>query len=968
MAGLRFYRFAGILLLTMVLLAEMASAQKPYFSKVRFTLPTETPVFQTIIQDHNHYLWLGSDLGLFRFDGKSFREFPLTDSSEYEVTAIYESHDSTIWAGCKNGKIFFLDNGKMNPFDPEEGTSGKGISDLLIDENGTLWWSTFGEGVYYFTSGRVYNINQDDGLSDNYVYQLMEYQRGTVLAATDNGIDRLTGDPGEKEVIPLAVNKELPDIIVRTMVRDEEGRLWLGFHDAGAAYLDKGLGTVTQPESFRNWSHGTVDHIVFTGSSMWIGTGAEGILQIDPERQEVLSRWLSDDKGNTFGRINRFFKDMEGSIWLLTSTGLYRSTGGELQFLREINGKPLKDIHAVLKDSKGNIWYSNDEGLFKYGGSAGNSRQYMENISHINTKFMCLEEDRHGFIWAGTFDLGLFRIDPVSGNYRQITQLNGLVNNNVLSISTHQDTLWTATLGGASSIVLKGNSINSPLDIFSFDQENGLVNTFIYDVYEDFQDRIWFATDGDGICMYSGESFDCFGESSGIGDDVIYSISGDKKGNIWFSTATNGVYKYNGNTFMQFGLDEGLRSLEISSLEIYGDDIIMAHNQGIDVLHQPSFEISHYGRESGITDMEPELNAIYKARDGSILIGSRNGIIQFRPGLSGNPFSPNTVIEGMSVFLKPVQMVPGMKLPSGQNYISFIYNGLWLQDPENVVYRVMLEGYDLGWKQTYDQTAIYSSLPYGTYTFKVESSADHSFVNSSTTSFSFTIKRPYWLSPLFFFFIALFLVGLVFLYIRFRERRLKLIEAQKKEKIEFEFQLLKNQVNPHFLFNSFSTLISLIEDNQGQALEYTEKLSDFFRRMLQIKDTETISLAEELNLIEDYLFILRKRYGELIRLEMNIPGEYLGSAIPPMTLQMLIENAVKHNVISKEKQLLIRLYVEGDRLVLENDYQPKRRVEDSTGIGLENISKRYRLLVNKEIIIEQDLGTFRVKLPVIPMD
>jgi len=939
-------------------------SQKPYFSKIRFSLPTEEPVFHEIVQDNDGYLWLGSEDGLFRFDGINFIKFhPADDTLSFQVTALATDPSNTLWIGCGDGSIHYLHHGKMTSFSPEEGTSSTAISDILFNEEGIMWWATQGEGVYYYNGTRVFNIDRDNGLGDDYVYKLETDRDGIVYAATDNGITRLTLKGDQKKVERPEINSQLPDIIVRTIKRDASGKLWLGFHDAGMAYIPEEGAHLIVPEAFLDWSFGPVDHIAFAGNSLWTGSNREGVIQIGQGKN--ITAWQQDDRGNPFGRVHQLFQDREGNIWILSSNGLFRSTGNRVQYMKEADDRPLTNIHALMEDSRGYLWYSNDEGIFRMDLSRNEVQGYLNHLHNKSIKFMCIDEDRHGFIWTGTFDHGLFRIDPFSGEYLQVTEQQGLVNNNVLSISSHHDTLWMATLGGASSLVLQGNKLRSPYQITSFNQENGLVNTFIYDVYEDDRNRIWFATDGDGIGVMEEGRFTFMDESSGLGDDVIYSISGDTFGNIWFSTASDGIYRYYGKAFQHFGTEAGIRSLGISSLEISGNEIIIVHELGIDILHMPSMFISHYGAESGLAEMRPELNAIHKSIEGEIWIGTSNGIVRYEPALPGILFKPKTVIEKVMVFLKEVPMENGLSLKSNQNHIGFSYAGLWLSNPEKVLFKVFLEGYDLDWKTTFDKTALYSNLPPGDYTFYVRSALDNSFNQASEVSFPFHINNPIWLNPWFILFILTIIAVIIYLVVKYREKRLRMTEEQKKEKVEFEFQMLKNQINPHFLFNSFSTLMSLIEEDRDNALEYTEKLSDFFRKILQLKEGDIIPLSEELELIRDYLFIQGKRYGDLIRFDVALEEGLLKTAIPPMTLQMLMENAVKHNIISKDKPLYIKLYAEKGYLVLENTYQPKRHTETSTGIGLENISRRYRLLTDKEIRIEQQDNIFTVWLPLI---
>jgi LytS/YehU family sensor histidine kinase len=213
---------------------------------------------------------------------------------------------------------------------------------------------------------------------------------------------------------------------------------------------------------------------------------------------------------------------------------------------------------------------------------------------------------------------------------------------------------------------------------------------------------------------------------------------------------------------------------------------------------------------------------------------------------------------------------------------------------------------------------------------------------------------------------ALLLVGILYWYIKDREKRLKKWERLEKEKIQSQFETLRNQVNPHFLFNSFNTLVSEIEDDPKRAVEYVERLSDFFRSIVTYREKDLISLKEELNIIKDYLFIQRKRYGCAFAVDINITAEQEKQyMIAPLTMQLLAENAMKHNAILKDKPLLLEMFIEKDWLIVRNNINPKMQPEVSTRLGLQNIIKRYELLTGKNVIINKDEKYFTVQIPII---
>lgn len=954
--------------MSLLFFQALMHAQTPYVQRIILPIPAGEPVFTRIVQDMDGYLWLGSDAGLYRYDGVSYRQFfPATDSVEFHITALFESSDGTLRAGCKDGKIYSLVGDQVQLFNPEEGTAGEAITDIILDDNGILWWSTSGEGIYLYTDNRVYNINHDDGLPDDYVYDLEYDHSGMIWAATDAGIVECSFEDGRKTARPLPVSIILPDVIVRVIKEDARGRLWLGFQDGGAGYIVEDRSGFIKPFPETGWPYGQVQDILFLQNVVWVATASGKLVEINPGPNAVEIRSILNGGPLKTGKINDLAQDREGNVWIVSVSGIYKSTGTKLMYLSRETDQRFKNIHAVRNDifSKNALWFSSDEGLFLYNLLDGTAKQYLQGVRLPNLEVVCLFQDNLGFIWAGTFNYGVFRISPADGTWFQITESQGLVNNNVLSISGHNDTIWMATLGGASELILKGKAASGPFSIISHNRENGLVNNFIYAVFEDPYDQIWFATDGDGISVRTKKGWFTYGEKEGLTDDVIYSITGDKFGNIWIASASKGIFKFNDGRFTRYGMDEGLGSLDITGISVIDEEVLIIRDDGIDIMHIPTGRIAHYGDQPGLSGISPDLNVISKDLEGNAWIGTRTGIIRYQPEPGNSAYGPQTVLEELSVYLEPREMKDGMVLGYNQNHVSFRYSGLWYSNPEKVTYQVLLDGYDLGWKDTYDRQVTYSSLPPGKYTFKVRSSLDRSFRNAPEVTYAFRVKGPVWLRLWFIMLMVIVIAGTIYFYIRYREERLKRIEREKKEKVEFEFQVLKNQVNPHFLFNSFSTLMALIEDQPEQALQYTEKLSDFFRTILQYKDQEVIKIEEEVELIGSYFFLMKKRYGDNLHLDNSLGSNFNKMFIPPMTLQILIENAIKHNVISKDKPLFIKIYEDKGKIIVENNLQPKMAADVSTGIGLENIRKRYKLITKEETVIENRGEVFRVKLPVI---
>jgi two-component system, LytTR family, sensor kinase len=190
-------------------------------------------------------------------------------------------------------------------------------------------------------------------------------------------------------------------------------------------------------------------------------------------------------------------------------------------------------------------------------------------------------------------------------------------------------------------------------------------------------------------------------------------------------------------------------------------------------------------------------------------------------------------------------------------------------------------------------------------------------------------------------------------------------ERLEKEKAKVQFDNLKNQLNPHFLFNALTSLNSLIFENQQLASEFVQQLSRVYRYVLQNKDKHFVLLSTELEFISNYVKLLETRFEGALKIRFDIGEEALDKAIVPVSLQILIENAVKHNIVDRDKPLDIDIISMGDYLVVSNNLQIRKRVESSNKQGLDNLRTLYQFLIEKPVVVEQTDDRFFVKIPLI---
>ncbi|MFT4834568.1 MAG: sensor histidine kinase YesM [Flavobacteriaceae bacterium] len=189
-------------------------------------------------------------------------------------------------------------------------------------------------------------------------------------------------------------------------------------------------------------------------------------------------------------------------------------------------------------------------------------------------------------------------------------------------------------------------------------------------------------------------------------------------------------------------------------------------------------------------------------------------------------------------------------------------------------------------------------------------------------------------------------------------------EQYKNDSLNFKYEALKNQVNPHFLFNSLNVLSSLVYENQDKAVEFISKLSNVYRYVLDSKNEELVDVSRELGFIKSFIFLQQIRFDE--SLIVNVIGTSNGF-VPPLALQVLLENAIKHNIVSASKPLTIDLKLSDHEILVSNNIQEKLS-KDSTGIGLDNLKARFDFLTERKVTIENDGKTFTVTVPVLKVN
>lgn len=967
-----FNRKSSFLLIIILLMFgySVVRAQSPFFRMVRLPESMKESVINCIYQDKDGPLLLGTGQGLFRYDGREFSQFTLPKGSgRLQVSAVYRDPSNILWVGCRDGKVFTVSGDSLVAFNPQEGLPQKSITGFTTDKAGYLWFSTYGEGLYYYNGRYLYNLNTEDGLTDDYCYGVIADEYGRIWTGTDNGISVCYVNEKLKKIDKITTSQGLPDNIVLKLVKGAKGIIWAGMQEGGYCSISSSSMKVNIPESARNWNWGPVEDILVFERNLWLSTNSNGIAEIDLSGKGKPVSYSSGENFR-FARVNHLLADNQGNSWITTNSELIYSSGPGFRRIRDLNMPAGSSIQSILADSRGKIWFSYGNKLCRYNPEeeAGNRLKAYHLPIGNKTHIISLYEDSSGFIWAGTFGQGLCRINPISGKIRVLTEKDGLANGNILSIAGKGNEIWLATLGGAYRCKLNDNSgqDNVKISFENFNQHNGPGNNYIYKVFVDSKRRVWFGTDGKGISVYENGIFTGYGEKEGIKSSVVYSIAEDAAGNIWFTTPNSGVYRFDGKKFRNYTTSDGLSDNQVTCLAADNrNHVIFAYERGIDILDIRSGSFIYFGAEMGLESINPDLNAISGTGSNQLWLGTQEGIINLELSGDTKPQRPQVNLNKVSVFLGPQNFLGNHTFTAAQNHLSFFFNAIWYSAAEQLTYQVKLEEYDLDWINTRENLITYSSLQPGTYVFKVRTALKGNYSNAEVLSYQFTIEKPYWKKTWFILLVIILSTALAIAMVKIREARFRQQETSEREKLLFQLQTLRSQVNPHFLFNSFSTLISVIDEDKEMAIEYVQKLSQFFRNILEYRDRDLITLEEELKLISTYIFLQQQRYGNNFLIEVKVATNYQHTLIPPLTLQLLVENAIKHNVVSQDKPLQVFIEADESYLIIRNNLQRKKIIEDSTGVGLMIIKNRYNLMGLEDVAIIETTEEYIIKLPLI---
>lgn len=549
------------------------------------------------------------------------------------------------------------------------------------------------------------------------------------------------------------------------------------------------------------------------------------------------------------------------------------------------------------------------------------------------------------FIFAGTMGEGLLIFDHNGKLLKRLLVEGNNNQKNIIQMQVSSGKLWVVYLTGITTVDMNSLEIK---DI----QPKSIGNNYLYCMETIDEEEFFLGTSVHGLIQYNDGQMKHF-----LPGNTIFSIN-KWKDRVITSTENEGVYQI----FLEDGKAEKLLELnKVFHVAGIGKDLLLIARENEVILYHLESENQFSLPDMGLRNMQ--FNS-YSSSENYFFLGFENGILKVDKRRLKNLGLATTHLKAPKLFDQDISL-NHHSFNYNENTFTFSYQSFNYYASGNTFYKYRLLGLDSIWQTTAQEFVNYYNLPFGNYSFQVAAGSSKNFVPQNASSYSFSISKPFWLQPFFIAGFTVLTIVVVYIFIKNKEKRIVAKTKAEREHLRFEFDQLKNQVDPHFLFNSLNSISDLIEENPSMAVKAVVKLSNVYRSILEYGKVDTIDLDTELELAEQYFDIHKLRYQHLIEMEIQEIPEENPFRLVPLSCQFLIENAIKHNQISKQKRLKISIYLERKYLVIENNLNRKEQSASSTSLGLINLKRRYAQLSKKEVIIIDNNETFTVKLPLI---
>jgi ligand-binding sensor domain-containing protein len=984
-------------------------------------------VVTAVLKDAKGFLWIGTSDGLYRYDGFSFRNYSKQagDSnslSDNYITQLALGKDGKVWMGLLKGGVSCFDaaTGRFTNYplffkgNPIAGS----VTMLLVDHENQVWVGIKQKGFWKLNlASHEYQFYEVVGKHDGFIPKDLSQVYNTVSAGiegrpgmlwlgTYNGLYRFDTRTKKMEAIrskPLLQHEFRDDDFI-SIVQDGD-LLWLGAWAGGlSAYNtvtgqwknykpnlqetkkyttnivsgirvksadelwitsnDKGLGIFNKKtERFVFYSaNGSAPpgipanlcyEVETDNDNLWL-IHEWGLTRIQPRKERFVFTPVPVTKTDNqqYYYVRDLLEDDSNSYIATTlADGLHvvnKKTGRTKQYPVQVmkGEEPFLAVYKLFRDSRNKIWVISRDYIYQFDKKTNRLVMIQQPstfpIQHGSNEFNNIAEDSNGSIWISSSRNGVFRYDPGSKQYQHF----------------YRDTI-------------AAYSISSDM---------------ITAITRDKQGRVWIGGQEGCFAWFDKQhkKFEnaIFPNETNFDNHILW-LLGDRKGNIW-AASDNGLAQVNVDTKPVirkiYTAQDGLRGDQANAIVEDLDGKIWCTTPSALCMIDPATQrVSSVALQDEI--IRSITNRVYLSLAGKqVRVLSYGGYYSFEPGFF-NERKENMPISITSFQVKDkeyyyesdLENKGRIELGPYENMFSFEFAVLDFTQSDDRRYAYMLEGFDKDWINNGNRRyASYTNIPGGKYRFRVKALNAYGDSDGRETHIPLYVATAFYNTWWFIALLGLLVGSGLYWFYRFKlSKQAEILRLQskaqalEKEKTHVQYENLKQHLNPHFLFNSLSSLGSLIRTNQKMAADFLDGMSRIYRYILQSKDNETESLKDELKFIETFIHLQNTRFPEGLEFAIAVGEEWMHRRIVPVTLQNLLENAIKHNIIDPESPLRIEITVNDGYLLVRNNLQRKRFVETSNKQGLGNLLSLYKYLSARPMLVEEDEQYFTVKIPLL---
>ncbi len=908
-----------------------------------------------IHQDKEGFLWFGTQDGLNRFDGVSFKEFKhknedSTTLSDNYILAITEDYHNNLWVGTRNGvNRFDKTTEKVTRYYfPEifENDFHQSVREIRIDNDSSVVM-VLHDGLYSFSHHDNFSArNQIFRFEkDNPGLKVVQDVQNNFWISRTKGISCITLNKDEL-FYPYSNAIESGGFMV---LRKNE--LWIS-DDEGLLRFSLQTKTI-QRVPFENEKNNTVRFLyVDSHQRIWVTTNERMILLTEVLSGQFHQTNIEYKEGNEFGlndkTIQTIFEDNSGLFWFGTAHGgvnVYDPLQSYFKTIDESMFKSLLPVWAICEDSRKQFWFGTSGGLVKATqrdtSKPVTSYEAIEDafvsiekipIDLLSTQIYAIVEDDEHQLWVGVRGNGVVRYNVeknrISHFVHSDNDTNSLVNNSVLSLrKTSTGDIWICTFNGISIFEKSIKSFRN-LKLKSFDST---MSNYVLDVYEANDGTMWISS-STGIGRYNvkSHSFQFFkhrdDDSRSVSYNIITTCRQDKENKLWVATLGGGLNLFNdaSDSFSYFTLDDGLPNEVLYGLTTdIQSNLWFSTNEGISKFNIESNKVTNFGIEEGLKFKEFALNSFYQNANGEMFFGGVGGVVAFHPdSVRENSFAPPVVLSDIKINYKSIDssrasLVQGSYSTPKEIHLTYLEKSLTLEfvalnfrNSKMNSYQYKLEGFDEQWitPERNLRTAHYTNLPSGEFAFVVKAANNSGVWNNEGLRITIIVFPPFWLTWWFLSLVSVAVLGSVVIAVRsysHKKLRRKLDALEVQQKIQTERERISRDLHDNVgsqLVNIISGL-TIAERSPEITKDKTKSLllslqDDARNSMALLRQTiwalkaNTLSVEEFSNELEKYIQKQCMYHEEItVRYESSFSRSVILSPIQVLNLFRITQEA-----------------------------------------------------------------------------